>query len=340
MPHELARVTERRPSNTPPVVVGADPGSSDKGWATWQGEARTDAELRFRLYAPERLDELVAFVVDRAVGAPVLLSLDAPICVPGGLLAPSGFTPPPGVEKASRAWPFDVNPFSQRPCEKALSSVPKLVDRSLSHTMLCSEVSKLASWTSPFKANQAFADRHPGLSVLGYMSAPHAPIVRTFLARLRSAAETNDIDIDFNPVRAANPRERTIYVLESHPALTLAIWCVRGMPGFPSVLPKYKGGAERRVVARELSVLVSRLLVDRYDVTFATMPDSDDALDALVGASNVLDLARGRAEIFGTEKIGYFLVPAETIAGPLTSAWQQSFRAMTEGSNASVETLS
>lgn len=54
---------------------------------------------------------------------------------------------------------------------------------------------------------------------------------------------------------------------------------------------------------------------------------SDDELDAVVGLINLLDLASGHGDIFGTFEHGYFLVPARHSRPSWRELWKRAAEA-------------
>lgn len=287
-----------------------DPGSSDKGWSVWSATGTRFQDARHRTFAIARLSELVEELCACALVAPVALSLDAPIRVFGGLQAPADFSPRNVAPGESRKWPFDVNAFSQRPCEKALTSRPTVRNASLSAEPLAKAVARLCGWSSEYKDshNQTFVDLHPGVSVRGYMGAPHAPVVRTFLAHLVERAAGAELQLVYEP-RLVGAGARTIHILETHPAVTLGFYASSRVAPFPASIPVYKGSKTAKAACASLSAA----LVDHISASYGTRlaaPSNDDDLDGLVGLLNLVDLLEDRGDVFGTADDGYFLVPA------------------------------
>lgn len=224
-------------------LVGIDPGSSNKGWMTWtwqtDGASGPPSKKHYRI---EHLDKLIDSVCTGAAFAPVLVSIDAPIRAYGGIQAPDRFAPS-GVATEDASWPFCVNPFSQRPIEKALSSVPRAANYSgLRQVSLIAAIGSLLGWTMesrPNRKNCSFVKAHDGVSVLGYMGAPHAPVVRTFLARLHARAEHEGVHVDYDTA-LTSWRPGTVTIMESHPAVSLGLLASMRTVGFPLQIETYK----------------------------------------------------------------------------------------------------
>jgi len=310
--------TEVRP---PLRLFSADPGSSKKGWAVADCTFGDGPDVRTRRIDISHLGTVVAEVCSAAQESHVLLSLDAPVRVFGGLQAPSSFEPA-GAAQCGRAWPFNVNPFSQRPCEHALSSKPTVVNSSLVAPELARAVAELCGWDAEFRksGNRSFADFHEGVSVLGYMGAPHAPVVRTFLDAMAREATSAGVRIGYYP--APELREvGCITVLETHPAVALGFYAAQGAEGFPPPIPHYKPVPKYRNGLAALVPPVKEQFRVHHKVTRLQPIDTDDLLDALVGLLNLLDQANGVGDLFGTVGDGYFLLPPLVLLEDSTGDW-------------------
>ncbi len=290
------------------VLYGIDPGSS-KSWASYRlitnefplfsnSPTFTDEPI-------SSLDAFITRIVCDAKDRAVLLAIDAPICMPQSFGRP-------GANLKGAYWPFDLNPFSTRPCEKSLASKPTVMNSSLRFPEIAKAVGKLCCWEGEYRnpSNQSLTNIHPGLSVLGYQSAPHGPIVQLFRRRLEECAANAGVLLSYSPNEATKPNGRCIYVLESHPAVTMAIWIAQKRLGSIATLAKYKGDSS---AATTNGFKVARDAVeDLFRSEFACMDSpvsSDDELDALVGLANLIDLLRGKSDWWGTEDSGYFLIP-------------------------------
>lgn len=311
-------------TKSPLILYGIDPGSS-KPWAVYRMEydasSTKPAQPQFQAVPIVQLDELIENILRDASDAAVLITIDAPICMP------TQFTQP-GSKLGGAAWPFDVSPFSTRPCEKSLSSRPTVVNRNLRFPKIASIVGCMAGWTEDYcdKSNQSMTTHHSGLSVLGYQGAPHGPVVRLFRDQLGRAASCRNVEVSYSPKSAARPDPHTVYVLESHPAVTMAVWIFQQKLGSLTSLPHYKGGRTSDMMYgfEQLSSAVTKLLSAKLAGSLSPVK-SDDELDALVGLTNCVDLIRDNADWWGTENSGYFLIPRiETELGfGVRDAWDQ-----------------
>lgn len=320
-------------------LYGIDPGSS-KPWAVYSATrlSGTTGVTPCNWDAPpiRDLGKLVDEIASHsASGSPVVLSIDAPLSRVDEF-HPSGFG------AGGRAYPFNVSPFSTRPCEKALVTRPQVVKRSLACRQLVDMIAALCGWEGEYKdkANLPFTKRHDGISVLGYMRAPHGPVVSLFVRLLQQCSE-----VSFSPSEAQTPVPGKVYVLESHPAVSLGVWAEDRRLGTVRKVPKYKTEAEedesadQSSGAGEGSMVVSGVRLLREPVVGlaraehgleAPLPENDDQLDGLVGLLNVVDLAAGRGDWFGTEQTGYFLIPRfgrypEGSPATMGEAWEKAF---------------
>lgn len=252
------------------------------------------------------LDQLLSQILTDADDAPVLITMDAPICMPNEFSRP-------GSKLGGAFWPFNLNPFSTRPCEKSLSSTPSGV---LSQNLLFPEIAKIvglmAGWEGDYRdqANLPMTKIHIGLSVLGYQGAPHGPVVSLFRDKLTHKASEKGIGVSYSPSAASKPELGWIYILESHPAVTMAVWIYQQRLGTLRQLPRYKGDSSQitKIGFAEVSSSVIKLF--NHEVAeLQSSVTTDDELDALVGLANCVDLVRGDADWWGTEDSGYFLIP-------------------------------
>lgn len=313
-------------------LFSADPGSAKKGWAVADCTFEDGPDVLTRRIGISHLAAFAAEVRSAAQKSHVLLSLDAPVRVFGGLQTPSSFEPA-GTAEGGRAWPFNVNPFSQRPCEHALSSKPTVVNGSLAAPELAQIVAELCGWDPEFRkpGNPSFADSHEGVSVLGYMGAPHAPVVRTFLDALNREAMSIGVRIGYDP--APELREvGCITVLETHPAVALGFYAAQGAEGFPPPIRQYKPMPRYRTGLMALVPAVIRQLRVHDKVAELHPTDTDDEFDALVGLLNLLDQAAGTGDLFGTVRDGYFLVPRRKGTRTYQQVWETAAAAIGGGS--------
>lgn len=297
-------------------LYGVDPGSSAKGWAVAACMVSPRPQVRLRQVAIADLTTLIGELCALAERNHVLLSLDAPLRAFGGVQAPDSFAPT-GAVPGARAWPFNVNAFSQRPCEKALSSKPPPAV-----LLPAAELrDALASLCGQEGGGPPFVTLHPGVSVLGYMGAPHAPVVRTFLDALASSASALGLRIGSDPVFRQQDAG-TITVLESHPAVSLGFYASAGIAGFPRSIEKYKPLRQHEVVSEQLVEAVTRHIDSAHHADLEKPIRNDDELDAVVGLMNLLDLAGGTGDMFGTAEEGYFLVPRVARERSFLEIWE------------------
>ena len=297
-------------------LYGVDPGSSDKGWAVASCVASPRPLVRLRQMLIADLTALVDELCAAAEHNHVLLSLDAPLRAFGGLQAPESFAPS-GAVPGARAWPFNVNAFAQRPCEKALGSKPPDTP-SLPAAELRAALVELCDSGD---ACPAFVTRHPGVSVLGYMGAPHAPVIRTFLDALARRAAASGVRISSDPA-LRNQATGVITVFESHPAVSLGFYASAGVVGFPRTIAKYKPWSQNRDTFVALAGAVISHLGSAHAANLERPIASDDDLDAVVGLMNLLDIAGGNGDLFGTSEEGYFLVPRVTQSRSFLEIWE------------------
>lgn len=305
-------------------LISIDPGSSDKGWtlARFVGGGRM---IEMETLPISDLDDLVETISQMARKGHVLLGLNAPIKAFGGVQAPSGFDPP-GCSEEGRSWPFNVNPFFERPCEKALSSRPRVLNENLEHAALVSAIGKMCGWTGEYtakaKANRSFTTTHK-VPEIRYMSALHGPVVRVFLQALEREAAKSGFELRFQ-ADAGKPDQAAVTVLETNPALTMDMLCSARTKGFPKTLPYYRITRVKGMqwpgpgLAKALADLISVQHRAELEGTIS----NDDQLDALAGMLNLLDLAAGKADVFGTERDGYFLVPMTREGASFRELWR------------------
>ena len=153
------------------------------------------------------------------------------------------------------------------------------------------------------------------------MGAPHAPVVRTFLDALTRAAEARQVRLRFDPENSEED-SGTITILESHPAVSLAFYASAGAGRFPQRVEKYKPWRQNGSVFEELVAAVTHRVETVHAATLATPITTDDDLDAVVGLMNLLELADGSGDLFGTAEEGYFLVPRVTRARAFVDIWR------------------
>ena len=319
-----------------PLLVSADPGSSDKGWAIASCLHGESDSAQLRNFTIPELAGIADELCNHAKTGRVLLSVDAPVRAFGGLQAPVSLDPP-GSSTSPRDWPFDVNPFSQRPCEHALTSRPQSAVNALAHQELVAAIGALCGWDGDpgHRSNRAFDKRHVGVSVLGYQGAPHAPVVRAFLSHLETrAAAVAGVELSFETEPAITTPGIT--VLETHPAVALAFYALDVRHGLPKDIPKYKPVRGNVAAFGALAGAVMRTLRATHSIAALEAPVTDNELDALVGMLNLLDFASGTGDVFGTTESGYFLVARRGDGASWRELWQQAaaavdFRVATSG---------
>ena len=314
--------------SSPLRLFSADPGSSAKGWAVADCSFEDGPHVRMRQLSGLGLKTLVDDVCAAAQEHHVLLALDAPLRAFGGMQAPSSFESA-GAAKGGRAWPFDVNPFSQRPCEHALSSKPTVVNDSLVARELAMAVGQLCGWDAECRmpGNLSFTSLHDGVSVMGYMSAPHAPTVRTFLEALEREAVSSDVAVGYD----LEPGQRDVgcvSVHESHPAVALAFYAAQGADGFQPPILKYKPLPQHGTAFLLLAAAVATHLKTCHGVVLEESIRTDDELDALVGLLGLVEQAAGTGDFFGTARDGRFLVPRRKGARTYGQIWEDAAAAL------------
>jgi predicted RNase H-like nuclease len=284
------------------LCIGIDPGSS-KAWATW--EIENDGKPASKNYQftdnKNSKDQTVEQLIDRITKFTdkgiVVLAIDAPICVPSGT-DDDPMTADQFGWKEKQEWPFNVNHFSTRPCERALSSrIPETGDG------LANAIRDLSM------------HGHSGVSVMGYQRTPHGPVVRAFVKKLKSKLEG---DICFDPEKAYTEKGRkeyNLFILESHPAVSLALWKHESREN----LRKYKGSG-REESCNELR----KILPEEYSAREIREND-DDILDALVSVINAHQLVNGRGDWFGTYETGYFLIPHIRGKAKFSELWKKAW---------------
>jgi hypothetical protein len=308
----------------PHYLVSADPGSA-KAWTVASCHLKVHPEIRIKPRKIEELEKLAEELCEEAKKGHVTLSLDAPVQVFGELQRPASLAPSV-MSKLETHWPFNVNPFSQRPCEKALTSRPKVRNDSLVHKALAQALATLCCWGDEYTAdgNESFTLRHDGTSVRNYMGAPHGPVVGTFLDILKEKARQNGVSLSYDPT-SINDGERVISVLETHPAVALAFYASYQLGRFPKIIQKYKPlNTSTQPVFGDLKDAVLEYANRERGVVEALDIKCDDDLDAVVGLFNILDLANGDGDIFGTVETGYFLVPSSPKGTSFKKLWQDA----------------
>lgn len=294
-------------------LVSIDPGSS-KNLAIASYCLGASPNIDICSHSPDELDKWLESLCNMATKHHVLLSLDAPLRVFGGIQAPDTFSPP-GANSSAGEWPFDVNPFSQRACEHALCSKSPRNRKNIRFRDLAIAIDELCSRPGNNEPNPSFVRLHPGVSVLGYMSAPHAPIVRLILDTLEKTAASMKIGSEMLRInydyRRIDDRPGTITILETHPAVALGFYARSEPDIFPTSIQKYKGRGENSTVLESLNTATLAYARRMYEAVPSKEINSDDELDALVGLLNLLDLTNGNGDIFGTFEDGYFLIPRQ-----------------------------
>lgn len=311
--------------STTPYVVSADPGSSAKGWAVASCDADPGGQVVLRKMLSPQLRGLVQELCEQAEQRPVLLGLDAPIRAFGGVQAPADLDPQ-GDKAKILTWPFDVNPFSQRPCEHALRAAPPMAPKYPAQRALAEAIRELIAGPKRVRKgtpNRSFIQAHPGVSVLGYMGAPHAPVVRTFLNALTQRATETGVATSYE-VDGAQPESRTIYILESHPAVAMGFYASYASEGFGPAIAKYKGAGRSSDCFVRLCAATHGLLCVNREMPLETKIATDDDLDAFVGLLHLLDLAENRGDLFGTAHDGYFLVPCRPQGDSFRDLWARA----------------
>lgn len=297
------------------VIYGIDPGSSDS-WAVYRAlmsrEQNRVTQVTRCVHPIQLLEALIQEIVSGTADyastpkdIPVILSLDAPLNMPTRFEVP-------GPDLPNAHWPFNVNPFAVRPCEKALSSKPQIVNANLQHFDLAQTIGLICSWEGDFagRQNTKFSSIHPGVSVLGYQGAPHGPVVRLFRDRLAKALHEISVQTVYSPWSASDPATGFVYVLESHPAVSMAVSASQGQLQGIDVIPTYKGDndPETLVNFQNLRASVLHMAAAYLDVDELPLEDDND-LDAFVGFLNVVDLLRGAGDWIGTVARGFFMSP-------------------------------
>lgn len=324
-------------------LYGIDPGSG-KAWAVYHACIDLEAgklteQPTFAQWERTSLDGHIRELLNKTGEGSTtsVLAIDVPVVTPHEFL-------PAYIGCDSKQYPFNVEPFTMRPCECALRSHPTVIDRSLAHLDLTSMIGKLCGWGQPFKqsSNTPFHKLASceGISVMIFSEAPHQPLMRVFAETLASSA--GEITISTTPTTAGSLSSSHIYVLESHPAVSMGFWRMDGrfcdtLPKIPRYKGTLKGEEYEDMTADEKSEMLRANLIELADnvVTLAVAahgldsPEpitNDDRLDAFVGLVNLLDLVAGHGDWFGTAASGYFLVPKlKLLEGKLFSeAWEKA----------------
>lgn len=305
--------------------LGIDPGSS-KPWPAFVAFQAPHAP-RPTLMCPEpciwpiaNITGLVDLVCELAKRAVVFLALDAPIkWLPAFGHAAMAAA---GPYLSQRHYPFNVNPFTTRPCEKALTSCTwwdqKGQNRQHQHPELVERIAELCNWTDDQRLPFVRHEDRAGVSVLGYMAAPHGPVVRRFLEQLSCKAAESETRLSLSVREAAASRDAGIYVLESHPAVAMAFWARYGLLGTQSRVHPYKRGGEAFAELRGAVIEYARAAISVSDITVR----DDDALDSLVGLLGLVELVGKTGTWFGTDELGYFLVPKDPAKADFADLWE------------------
>lgn len=327
-------------------LYGIDPGSkAGKDWAVYStvySQASGGfSSPEFKNWQINRLDEFINDLIDRTTTEScVILAIDAPINSPGE------FNPAYLSRTTTKSrFPFNTNPFTIRPCEKALRTKHPAVN--CRHRELVGLLGQLCNWGDDSPGTPFVElDECQGVSVRIYSEAPHQPVVTVFRRRLIECSP-NDVDVVDDPTFTFAPS--TVYILEAHPAVPMGFWVLDRQLGDLSQVPKYKGSFERLddsmaekkkkqkqqemkgERARDLNRLSSEIVALAKRTHQLTTLDpkingDDNRLDAFVALINVMDLADGKGDWFGTTRSGYFLTPRlEKLGGKLfADAWQSA----------------
>ena len=111
-------------------------------------------------------------------------------------------------------------------------------------------------------------------------------------------------------------------MFESHPAVSLAFYASAGTPGFPCIVEKYKPSRQHVSVFENLAGAITHRLEARHAGALVEPIVTDDDLDAVVGLVDLLGLAEGSGDLFGTAEEGYFLVPRVRDGRPFLDIWR------------------
>lgn len=299
-------------------VLGIDPGSEK--WAVAELLLQRDGDRWVRTsgrgllgeasgrpaYASVRdlFPRLIRFAEQVEAGAGVLMTLDCPLRFPqsfGHWLVARKYQP--------RHFPFDVNPFATRPCDRLLGARPKRQSQ-----LACPKLSEYAGslMPDPLGVNHG-PRRHEGCNVLGFSGVTHWAVVRAVLGDISRSG----LAINSNP-DAVTPWLGRMTALESHPAVTMALLCQNGRLDGVDNLKPYKDGTQKEA-RQTLWTAISSYMLDRWPhllfrndfAQVATCP-TDDELDALVGLLNALDVLHAQADWIGDDEDGYIVVPRLT----------------------------
>ena len=161
----------------PMRLFSADPGCRQERLGGRRLPFGDGPEICTRRIGIPDLPAVVAELCSAAQRNHVLLSLDAPLRAFGGLQSPSSFEPA-GTAEGGRAWPFNVNPFSQRPCEHALSSKPTVVNGSLVAPELAQIVAELCGWDPGIRASSATDPSRTRMKACRYSDTWERPMPR------------------------------------------------------------------------------------------------------------------------------------------------------------------
>lgn len=327
--------------NTQPLIVSADPGSR-KDWAVCSYQRLSgSSNCDLKRYPIAGLSKLIDELFAHAEKGHVLLGLDAPIKAFGGVQRPAKFKPDGHqIAGLKKYWPFNVNPYSTRPCEKALSSKPE--NNGLDGSELVTAIAETFGWDDPLDDNKKYTSltlRHKGISVLGYQGAPHGPVVGTFLAEVEKRASGSSLEVSYDPEACyfyADNKEwpaRVITVVETHPAVSAGFYAHYGTgendPFFSQPIPRYKGqskkGGSKEVKDGFEEVKKATMgLLESKKIELSREPCDDDDVDALLGLANLVELSEGKADLFGTVEDGYFLIPSNESGPCFRQLWKDA----------------
>lgn len=320
---------EKAPKPTTAHLYGIDPGSR-KPWIGFYAKVNLATQKitsgpTFRSWSRYQLNDLLREIDEETNEVSVtLVSLDVPLSMPSDLI-------PDYISEKSFWYPFDVEPFTTRPCEAALRKRPQIIDKNLQCFELVSAIGRLCDWSNPFnsKGNIPFQNMTAceGISVMIYSEAPHQPITRVFLAEaLKRLGHDRLVQ---RPVGPDEWKPSNIYIMESHPAVSMGFWAIDGaFDDDLKAIERYKGklngkryegmdtAAKNSLLKKQFGELVKGIdsLASRlYDIHFDSNQSCDDRLDSFIGLLNLLDLVNGKGDWFGTAESGYFLTPQLTL---------------------------
>jgi len=189
-------------------------------------------------------------------------------------------------------------------------------------------LAQLCKWNTPYNKvakgevefrNTAFQgkDDFEGISVIQYLTAPHQHVCGLFQDRLRDAIQAKPpLSVTLQPPKAVsdiNPDH--VYLLESHPAVTMGFWLADGRFESIEYIPTYKGAMKKK--SRTFAEFETKnrrrqeLLPDSQNVSFPK--DRFIAAMRKLLAKEVLNLARNdlATSIESSEKFLKFIEKKE-----------------------------